>query len=326
MNTRLTVADVQAALQPNFPDFNISTLNEVCERFFNSGKWKGLVVNVDFPSANGYITLPYEFESVLCLTYDRVPVQTYTQFHTYQINGPGDFDESQQWPGILIDLGDGFTTQIDIQNPSVLRVYTDAADNGKTILINGIDQNGNPVFAADGSLGESIVCAAPFVTTVNQYSVVTGIQATPDPTIVMQKSWNLFCTGDNAIIGSYFPGESRPLYRRYQTCQADKKIRLLCQRRFIPVRNLSDWVIPGNMPAIRAGYWSWKFQDGSDTQQSEAAFNEGLKWLNNEAKTLRGGGVPGTAFVNWYAMGGCGYGAYGGSIGNSYGFGGMVTT
>jgi len=327
MNTRLTVADVRAALAPDFPDFNLSTLNEVREKFYNSGKWKGLVLEVDFPSSDGYITLPYEFESVLCTTYDRVPVMTYTQFHTYQINGPGELDRALRWPGFLVDLGDGYATQIDIKTAGTLRVVTDAADNGKFIRINGLNQNGQPVFSPDGTIGEVVTCTAPYVTTTNQFSAVTGIQASPDPLIVMQKGWTLYSNGDSAIIGTYYPGESRPLYRRYQTSQAEKKIRLLCQRRFIPVRNESDWVIPGNISALRAGYWAWQFQNGSDVAQAENSFATGLNLLNQEAKTLRGGATPGTAFVNWYAMGGCGYaGGNGGSIGNSYGFGNLVTT
>ena len=321
MNTRLTVADVRAALTPQFPNFDISKLNEICERITYSGKWKGAVLEVDFPSANGYITLPYEFEAVLCLTYDTAPVLAFSQFHQYQINGPGNIDQTRQWPGVLIDLGDGFAVQTDITTAGTLRVYTDAADNGKTILINGLDQNGNPVFAANGSLGESVVCAAPFVTTTNQFSAVTGIQATPDPTIVMQKGWTLYSNGDAATIGTYWPGQSRPMFRRYQTGQADKTIRMLCQRRFIPVRNESDWVIPGNLGALRAGMWMWNFENGSDVQQAQVAWQQCLMWLNNEAKIARGGIIPSTAFVNWAALGGCG----GGASYNS-GYGGLVTT
>jgi len=118
MNSRLTVSDVRAQLwtlaDPN--DINsakfLRMLNEVCEKYILSGKWKGAVVNVDFASADGYISLPYEYYSVLCLTYNKCPAMTFSQFHTYQENGPGELDDTKQWPGILIDLGDGFDVSL----------------------------------------------------------------------------------------------------------------------------------------------------------------------------------------------------------------------
>lgn len=308
MNTQLTVADVRQQLEPQFGSNSfLQILNEVCERYTKSGKWKGAVVEVDFPSADGFITLPYEFESVLALTYDRTPVLTYTQFHTYTINGPGEFQETLKWPGILVDMGDGYPTQANITTVGVLKVVTNAADDGKAIRFYGLDENGAEIYGSDGVLGEEVICAAPFVNTTQQFSVVKGIQASPDPSAVMEKFWSLYDAGNN-LLSTYYPGESRPSYRRYQTGQADKAIRLLCQRRFIRMRNESDWVVPGNVPALRAGFWAWKNEDGSDEQTSESNWNRGLSLLNQEAKYSRGGGIPSTAFINWGVMGGC-YGA-----------------
>ena len=314
MNTMLTVADARAALEPDFGASGfLQILNEVCQRYIQSGKWQGAVLEVDFQNADGYVSLPYEFESVLAATYDKAPVQTYTQFHTYVINGPGEVQQSLNWPGVLIDLGDGFATASNIQTTGVLKIVTDAADNGKTIRLFGLDQNGLQIFGSDGVPGELVTCTAPFVNTTHQFSVVTGIQATPDPAVVMTKFWSLYDAGNN-LLSTYYPGESRPTYRRYQTNQADKAIRLICQRRFIPMRNESDWVIPGNIPALRSGFWAWKFENGSDVQMAEGAWNKGLSWLNNEAKSSRGGAIPSTSFINWGIMGGCfgnfGYGGY----------------
>ena len=305
MNTQLTVADVRQQLEPQFGEQSfLQILNEVCERVTKSGKWKGSILEVDFPSSDGFITLPYEFEAVLAMTYNRVPALTYTQFHTYMINGPGEVLDSLNWAGVLIDMGDGFATQANIQTVGVLKVTTNVADDGKQIRLFGKDQNGADIFDADGLLGESVTCAAPFVNTTNQFSVVTGIQATPDPSTVMQKAWALYDAGNN-LIGSYYPGESRPSYRRYQTGQAENAIRLICQRRFIRMRNESDWVIPGNIPALRAGFWAWKFEDGSDSQKAEENWARCINLLNQEAKYARGGGIPSTSCVNWGIMGGC---------------------
>lgn len=319
MNTRLTVADARANLWTLADSNDVNSakflrmLNEICERYILSGKWKGCVVNVDFNSANGFISLPYEYYSVLCTTYNSAPVLTYSQFHTYQENGPGELSEAKAWPGILIDLGDGFATQADITTAGTLRVKTQAADDGKTIRLFGLDADSKVIFSADGTEGEAVTCAAPFVDTTKTFSKVVGIQACPDPTITMQKSWTLHVNdGSDTQVGSYYPGENRPMYRRYQTGQAEKAIRVCCQRRFILMRNESDWVIPGNLSALRAGFWALNFLDGSDLQQADAAWQQGLTWLNNEAKASRGGSIPATNFMNW----GMTRGTYGSGYGN----------
>lgn len=305
MNTQLTVADVRAQLEPQFGSTSfLQILNEVCERYTKSGKWKGAVVETTFASADGFITLPYEFESVLAMTYNRAPSLVYTQFHTYTINGPGELQDSLTWPGILTDMGDGYPTQANITTTGVLKVMTDAADDGKTIRIYGLDQNGVEVYDSSGVPGITVTTAAPFVLTSKQFSKMTGIQACPDPTILMTKFWSLYDAGNN-LLSTYYPGESRPCYRRYQTGQAEEAIRLICQRRFLRMRNESDWVIPGNIPAIRAGFWAWKFEDGSDIQKAEESWARGLNLLNQEAKYSRGGGIPSTSFINWGVMGGC---------------------
>jgi len=304
MNTQLTVADVRQQLEPQFGEQSfLQILNEVCERITKSGKWNGAILEVDFPSSDGFITLPYEFESVLAMTYNRMPALTYTQFHTYTINGPGEIQDTLNWPGVLIDMGDGFATQSDISTDGVLKVATNAADDGKQIRIFG-NNAGVEVFDNDGLAGELVTCTAPFVNTTNSFSQITGIQATPDPSTVMQRAWSLYDAGSN-LLSSYYPGESRPSYRRYKTGQADEAIRLICQRRFIRMRNESDWVIPGNIPALRAGFWAWKFEDGSDSDKAEQNWSRCINLLNQEAKYSRGGGIPSTSFINWGVMGGC---------------------
>ena len=65
MNSRLTLAQVRAILAPmvNPADLNdplfLTILNEVLERYTNSGKWKGNVVTLKIASSTGFITLPF---------------------------------------------------------------------------------------------------------------------------------------------------------------------------------------------------------------------------------------------------------------------------
>lgn len=292
MNTRLTLADVRAALSalidsdnPNNPLF-LSVLNEVRERMINSGKWKGNVLTTTFESSSGFITLPYDYASVLALTYDKCPCPVFTQFHQYTEQGPGELDIALKWTGILVDLGDGFVTQADIPAAGVVRVYSSAADDGDVVRIFGLDENGDVIYDSSGNEGENITLAAPFAVTTAQFTEVTGFQKPLTTNRVRLKSWD---GTTETQIAEYQPNETRPSYQRYKTGVAEKAIRVICQRRFVPIYAETDWVIPGNLSALRAGVNSWLFENGSDMDSADQSMARAYNFLNDEAKAFRGG-------------------------------------
>lgn len=292
MDTRLTLADIRPILGPmiNSSDLNdpliLQIINEVQERFINSGKWKGSIVTLRYESSTGFVTMPYNYATALALTYDRYPFPIFTQFHQYVEEGPGKMDETLNWPGILIDLGDGYCTQADIPAAGVIRLYSSALDDGDVVRVYG-NLNGVTVYDASGNEGEAVTLAAPFVATTNQFTEITGITKPLTTARVYAKSWD---GTTETLVGTYQPNETRPRYRRYQTGVAEKEIRLICHRRFIPTVAETDWIIPGNLSALRAGIQSRLFEDASDLDAADASFTRGLNFLNDEAKTFRGGG------------------------------------
>lgn len=292
MNTRLTLADVRPILAPmvNSSDLNdplfLQILNEVQERYINSGKWKGSIVTLRYESSTGFITMPYNYAAALALTYDRYPFPIFTEFHQYVEEGPGKVDDTLHWPGILIDLGDGFCTQANIPAAGVVRIYSSGSDNGDVVRVYG-NLNGVTVYDSNGNEGEAVTLAAPFVATTNQFTEITGITKPLTSARVYAKSWD---GSTETLVGTYQPNETRPCYRRYQTGIAEKEIRLICHRRFIPTVAETDWIIPGNISALRAGIQARLFEDASDMDAADASFTRGLNFLNDESKTFRGGG------------------------------------
>ncbi len=291
MNTRLTLAQVRATLysmvnsnDPTDPLF-LQYLNEVQERYINSGKWKGNVITLRYASSEGVITMPFNYAAALALTYDRYPAPIFTEFHQYVEEGPGKADESLHWPGILIDLGDGYVTQADIAMASTIRVYSSAADNGKIVRIYG-KLNGVILYDSSGNEGEQVTLAAPFVATTNQFTELTGVTKDLTKERVYLKGW---ANPTETLLATYQPNETRPCYRRYQTGVCEKEIRLICQRRFIPTVAETDWVIPGNISALRAGIQSRLYEEATDPDAADASFTRGLNFLNDEAKAFRGG-------------------------------------
>lgn len=292
MDTRTTLADARAALydlinvdDPNDPKF-LRILNEVRERLITSGKWKGSIVSTVFNSSTGFITLPYDYLSVLGLTYDRCPAPVFTQFHEYVEQGPGEFDETYKWPGQLMDMGDGFATQVNIETAGVIRVYSSAADNGDVVRLFGKDENGDVIYDSSGNEGVNVTLAAPYVATTAQFSEVTGAQKPATSNRVYLKVWD---GATETQIAEYQPNETRPMYRRYKTGDAEQAIRVICQLRYMPVIAETDWVKPGNISALRAGIRAWLFEDGSDMASADASTVRAYNFLNDEAKSSRGG-------------------------------------
>lgn len=307
MDTQLTLATVRAQLytevdasSANAPLF-LQRLNEVRERLIYSGKWKGTVMFLNLPSAQGFVTLPRDYLSVLALRYRRVPRMSFTPFFPFSESGPGELDETHNFPGHLVDLGDGFATQSDIDTAGTLRVtITGAGDAAKVIRLYGLDEDGNEVYDSTGVPGLNITTANPIANTTQQFSQVTGIQAP-----VMTLPWTLSVVNDGTPtqIGVYQPGERTPSYRRYHTGVTTDTIYTLCQRRYIPLVNETDWVIPGNMSALRYGLQAMAFEFAGQQEQAEASFAGALRFLNNEARASRGGATPPTNFNTEFSEG-----------------------
>lgn len=308
MNTRLTVADVRAQLyaEVNPSDATdplfLQWLNEACERFINSGKWKGSIVGAVFSEASGYITLGPDFYAVLANRYGRwCGNMTFSQFYPYMETGPGELLDTARFPGVLVDMGDGFPTTVAIteDEPGSIRIYSGGSDNGKTMRLYGIQQeSGEPVYDSDGDEGEAITLAAPFVQSVNHYSELTGVQREATKGFVTLK---LAPTGGGTEyeLSTYRPNEIRPMYRRYKsgtfdvaTDGEDSNLHVICQRRWVKLVNETDWVIPGNLGALRYGLKMMYQEQRQDYEKAEAAFQKGLDLLNQEAKSARGGIQP----------------------------------
>lgn len=297
MDTRLTVADCRAALYKEVDATNVYSseflprLNEVCERFMLSGKWKGMVVRVSLPASQGFVTLPRAFQNVLVHRYKGVPGTMFTHYFEFSVNGPGEFHDQNAYPGTLIDLGDGFCTQADIETAGPLRLSpSSASDDGKVIRLYGEDENGAEIFDSSGIRGIDVTLASPYVDTTQQFSKVTGITAPQN--IADYWTLSVFNAPTATEIGQYAPGETRPRYRRYKTGTTEDTIEVLAQRRFVPAVAESDWVIPGNLTALRYGLQSVRYEDAAQLQEAQAVFSRGLAFLNQEARLARGGAQP----------------------------------
>lgn len=109
----------------------LAALNHLRKRFFDSGKWKGLTLEITITPASGVVTLPDTCESILGAQFDDRPVVVFGRYHEFQPGGPGEIDAANQGVPALIDNGDrtykmmGNYTDVESVRVVCKRRYTD---------------------------------------------------------------------------------------------------------------------------------------------------------------------------------------------------------
>lgn len=298
-DTALTVASSRQYLEKYIPpnEDYLTYLNQACEILINRGKFKGAVVDCIFDSSTGYVTMPYEIQSVLAVTVRNVPETIFGEFQTYITTGPGKLKFDQQNQGLLVDWGADVPTMVSPspQNPATLKLtIAKAADAGKTMRIFGKYPNGDDFVDADGVRGVTITSVFPTVTTTLEAAYITGVEL-PEDRI---GNWYLYGTvdGTDTLFSRYYPFETVPNYKRYitQTIQDSASsniyptIGMKCMRRFIPMTAETDFVWPGNISALKWALKALVHEDAGYEEKAESEWNMAILRMDEQTRASRG--------------------------------------
>lgn len=295
MNTTLTVADVAPILNRYAGNDLIGRINQVLDRLNNSGLWKGTlnrsILGIG-TQGRGFITLARGDESIVGVDIGGVPRTVRSEFYEYSPSGYGYIPEEQYSCGPLVDMGDGFVTQANITGIVTLRLkLEDPADAGKTVRFYGKDESGREIYSATGHKGTTLTTVSPSADTMQIFTEITGLQFQ-----FMQGYSTLWqvIDGVETQIGVYAPGEMRPCYRRYKTgviqdsnCNCNR-IQVLSRRRFIPLVAPTDWIIPGNIGALKMGLQALTLEDAGTISEAEVCWGKATQLLDQELSALRG--------------------------------------
>lgn len=275
-----------------------SRINEVCERFFVSGRWKGMIVEVDLDASEGYVTLPRRCEAILGVTVAKTPRTPFGRWYSFVPGGPGQLDSSAySGPDLVLDAGDSHPVFRDPPYDSFrLRVKvpsTSDRDTGNYMVLKGNDADGNYVFSPDGSEGIQLNLTAAENTTSQYFSSISSVLKPLTNGYVTL--WAVNASGAETQIGEYEPGETNIEYRRYRVERSfgseTPTVRALCKRRFVPVLSENDDIIPDNTGALKLGLISLKYEDTNDLERATEYFNKALSLLNAELREQRGGQI-----------------------------------
>jgi hypothetical protein len=273
------------------------------------GTWAEVRLNV---SRNApYITLPREIARLEAATVCDRPVPVQNQFYEYLQYGNGrmrkDWLRRCNTPQRAVYTRNNEPLFTDLFNaPQVIGIYTtDIADVGvKRVLIQGLDQNGVPVYTQDNGqqvLGEFVTLETPFATTKNQYSKVTGVQKDVTLGIIQFVQIDPNTAAQYALL-TMEPGEKVASYRRYffdklpcGCCPANgvttpvpcppAQVTAIAKMELIPVVADTDWLLFQNLEAIieaAAEVFFSKVQNMDSQKLAAVHHTNAIRFLNGE--------------------------------------------
>lgn len=289
-----------------------SFVNEATERLVKAagdtgwwGTWQRVVFNVN--PADPYITLPRSIARIINLDICKEAVPVQNEFYEFMEAGiglqPTNSCNCSTPCNILQTYDRGwYPTFKDLDatgNPKFLRVYAaDSRDIGGTrILLQGLDQNGYIIRGLDNGIdiqGEYAVLLTPFSDTVNRFSQITGIQKdiTAGDVLLYQVD---SVTGQQVLLSRFEASERNPSYRRYflngvstlNCCDGSSTVQVtaLAKMDFIPVSVDQDWLLIGNLPALKLECEAVYYGEISNPESQTMARTkhvEAVKLLNEE--------------------------------------------
>ena len=289
-SARLTVAKARDLLYEHVDASNpmdekfLRTLNQLLQRFIDSGLWAKSEFQVDLSAPNGYITLPRRASALLGLRVsNQSPRRIYALAHEFNEVGPGAYEFDRTMTSVMEMEEVCVHTDLTEASSVYLRVQANDSGIGGEAILRGKDADGNRLYSADGRDGLRITLASG---DVNVFGTVGMIESLTLP--LMSKYCSLR-TGTTEL-GVYEPGETDPSYRRYKvgSIPSTCTITALCSRRHVDLVNEEDLVVPNNVGALKHGLIALRLEDQSDLDSSVAHFDQAYALLNAELRRLRG--------------------------------------
>ena len=193
--------------------------NEAQTRITSEGRWWGTTKRLRVCVTQKCITWPSGVATVEGFNIAGVGVPLRNGWFEFQDNVRNvEIGSCDCFPQQLLDRG--LTPQYrDTTANSYIRIYpVTSQDDGAEVLLQGLDQNGNPIRQTDGTEwydGEKVTIASPFVDTVTifQNPGLTGAQKPITKSYLKVFSVNSV-TGEETQIATWGPSETAPLYRR----------------------------------------------------------------------------------------------------------------
>lgn len=286
-------------------------INEAILSLRKRGKWVGTVVQLKVCTTGGILTWPREIETIESFAVCNYPGIVRNGWYEFNQNGPGILQDCDCAGTQLIDRGQSASyADIDGVNKKI-RVYCDnAADDGAKVLIQGKDENGNVIYTTESGVtiyGENVAASVAGTLSVNRFTeFVVQKPITKGPIRLFEYDVDL--AANSKGLSLYAPDETLPVYRRSlvpglsdspsccnnlstpcdNATQTTLTINAKIQFKLVEVD--SDWIVPGDLRAIKLACMAIKREESNLFAESEALFNRALAELQFELDSYQGDG------------------------------------
>lgn len=247
----------------------INYINEATEIIVKMGKYWGTYQKYRICTNNGCLTWPRQIAAILTMAVCKFPVKQRNEWFEFLENGWGLRDENScDMQNFNRAEGVGVCSFEDMASDGSekIKVYADVPEAaGARILLRGNDENGNWIRTLDGATwvdGEyvNIDAATPQVSTKFFSTLVNVIKPVTNGVVRLYKYEPV--TPTQTAMAIYEPDEEHPNYRRTflpnlpllnstgSTCE-QSSVTVMAKMEFIPARVANDYLIIGNIPALK---------------------------------------------------------------------------
>lgn len=265
-------------------------INEAQRVLLARGNWWGTIAKLEIVTTDGVVTWPRMVARVEAIAPCRNPIPIRNQWYEYLGDvGVNSLNTDCQFgchKPQFYDHGEACLISDIVGTDKVLRVaFRDLTnDNAKKILFKGKDEDGETIYTqypgGSGTYieGEYVTCdgVSTYVNTTNYFSQVDSVLK--DATIGFVDVYEReLVAGTDRLVATYEPSETNITYRRSLiapfesmgplcTCTSctstSKTITALVKRVFIPAAADTDYLLIGNLQALKLAVQSLrKFED-----------------------------------------------------------------
>lgn len=312
---KLRLINVLDALLPFFGDDDrtrvVSYVNQATERLLYKGPSQYAIGTFQFCLQRNCITWPRQIETIEGIAICGVPVNVANSpWYEFLPTGAGirsscstgsctGTNDGINWcscHSILVPRGTAVTF-LDITPSFKIRVVSDQNETGTPrILLQGYDENNVWIRTFDATLnrwvdGEFVNISSTYKVSTKKFSSLVSVQK--DETI---GNTNIFEDHENGTIvqlAKYEWDECSPNYTRsfvnLETKDSsgnfeDKSVYIRAKLRFYPVKNDTDWVLIGNLAALKAMIQAIKARENNMPDLALAFEADAVAALNEEER------------------------------------------
>lgn len=290
-------------------------VNEAVQRLLTKGIWWGTFQRYTCCTNSGCLVWPRQFATIEQVAVCNQPVRIRNNWFEFMENGIGLRDGNcnsengncrSACDGMqLFDRGNVCAFADIIGTNKKIKVYADVAeDAGAKILLQGYDENNNWIRTeVDGEWvdGEYVTISTTPQTSTKFFRSLTGVQKPLTNGFVRLYEYDTDELTQRAI-AIYEWDELIPWYRRSfinglpttccgsdEDCE-DVKVTVQAKMEFFPARKDTDYLLIGNIPAIKLSIMALKKEEANLLGEAEGYWMSAERELQKELEHYRGHG------------------------------------